>query len=241
MGWGIARALAGLGYAVHLTDTDGRLAARAAAELGAPCFGSALDVRSLPACRAAASRTRRRFGSLEVWVNATAVAGSSSAWELDERSRQRMLDLILGGTINGTLAALEVMRQSGKGDVINLIELSGLLPRAGQAVYAAGQHGSLAFSQGALADLRAAGLLEVDVSCLCASEKLVRQPQRLAAALVELLDHPRPLLAVPRWRGAAARIRFLWPAPGPLSSGILSALLDPPNPGRRPRRRRRQD
>src|SRR5579875_1500214 len=87
IGWGIARALADLGYAVHLTDMDGRLAARAAAELGAQCFGSALDVRSLPACRAAASRTRRRLGSLDVWVNAATMTGAVTAWELDERSR----------------------------------------------------------------------------------------------------------------------------------------------------------
>src|ERR1700751_4742673 len=128
LGWGIARALAGLGYAVHLTDMDGRLAARAAAELGPPCFGSALDVRSLPACRAGASRTRRRFSSLQVWVNSAALAGSGWAWERDERSRQRVLDLGLGGTINGTLAALESRRPAGRGHVINVIELGSLLP-----------------------------------------------------------------------------------------------------------------
>jgi NAD(P)-dependent dehydrogenase (short-subunit alcohol dehydrogenase family) len=234
IGWAIARALAALGYAVHLTDPDGRVATRAAAEIGPPSFGSALDVRSLPACRAAASRTRRRLDSLELWVNAATLGGSGSAWELDERSRQRILELILGGTINGTLAALEVMRPSGKGQVINVIELGSLLPRAGRAVYSAAQHGALAFSQGAMADLRSAGQPEVAISCLCPTGKVAGEPQRLSAALAELIDRPRPLLAIPRWRGALTRANYMWPGSGPVSSGLASALLDPAR--RRPRR-----
>jgi len=227
IGWGIARTLAGLGYSVHLTDMDGRLASRAADELGAPSFGSALDARSLPACRAAASRTKRRFGSLAVWVNAGAVTGAGRAWEQDERSRQRTLDLILGGTINGTLAALEVMRPMGEGLVINVIELNRLLPQAGQAVSSAAHHGALAFSRGALADLRAAGLGQVNVSCLLATRRLVGQPERLRGALAELLDQPRPLLAIPRWRGVLVRASSLWPASERWSSGLGSALVEP--------------
>lgn len=238
IGWAIARALAGLGYAVHLTDLDGRLAARAAAELGPPCFGSALDVRSLPACRAAASRTRRRLDSLELWVNAATLGGSGSAWELDERSRQRILDLILGGTVNGTLAALEVMRPSGKGQIINVIELGSLLPRAGYAIYSAAQHGALAFSQGALADLRSAGQREVAISCLCPTRRVAGEPQRLSPALAELIERPRPMLAVPRWRGVLTRANYLWAGSGPVSSGLASALADPARAKRGPRRRR---
>jgi NAD(P)-dependent dehydrogenase (short-subunit alcohol dehydrogenase family) len=214
VGGRIAQALAGLGYALHLTDPDDRVAARAAAELGAPAFGSALDVRSLPACRAAASRTRRRFGSLEVWINAATLTGAAPAWEVDERTRQRMLDVNLVGTMNGTLAALEVMRSTARGAVVNLIALDALLPRSGQSLYAAAQHGALAFSLGALADLQATGLRGVSVSCLCPSRRVVeRGSGRLAAALAELLEDPRPVLAIPGWHGALTRARYLWASP----------------------------
>src|SRR5690242_17884040 len=87
----IARALAARGHPVHLTDSDATRAAQAAAELGSPAFASGLDVRSVTACRAAAARTRRRVGSLEVWVNSSALPVGRPAWELDERARQRML------------------------------------------------------------------------------------------------------------------------------------------------------
>src|SRR5579884_3347108 len=69
LGLEIARRLVARGHHVHVTDLDGASATRAATELGPRAFGSALDVRSFPACRAAAARTVRRTGSLEVWVN----------------------------------------------------------------------------------------------------------------------------------------------------------------------------
>jgi NAD(P)-dependent dehydrogenase (short-subunit alcohol dehydrogenase family) len=228
IGLEIARALASRGHAVHVTDPDGRLAAQAATELGARAFGSALDVRSLPACRAAASRARRRLGSLEMWVNADTVPGSAPAWDLDERTRQRILDVNLVGVMNGSLAALEVMRAAGRGHVINVAELSGLAPAADQAVYSAAQHGALAFSLATLADLRAAGLSEVSVSCLCVSRKPLsgRGSQKLTAALAELLESPRPLMAIPRWREAIVRARWLWPGPRPLSARVRTAVRD---------------
>ena len=57
------------GYAVHVTDIDGALAARTAAETGADAWGSTLDVRDADACRAAAQQTVARTGSLDLWVN----------------------------------------------------------------------------------------------------------------------------------------------------------------------------
>src|SRR5947209_19481398 len=119
LGLEIARRLIERGHYVHVTDLDGMLAARVAGELGPSAFGSALDVRSFPACRAAASRTVRRAGSLEVWVNNAGVLVTGAAWKQDERTRTLMIDVNANGTINGTVAALEPMRVAGCGHIIN--------------------------------------------------------------------------------------------------------------------------
>src|SRR5436305_3058811 len=140
LGLEIARRLSARGYFVHLTDLDGSLAARAADELGPRAFGSALDVRSFPACRAAASRTLRRAGSLEVWVNNAGVLFTGPAWEQAQRARELMLEVNATGTINGTLAALEPMRAAGRGHIVNVVSLAGLVPAPGEAVYAASKH-----------------------------------------------------------------------------------------------------
>src|SRR5579884_622299 len=93
LGLEIARRLVERGHHVHITDLDGALAARAAQKLGSRAFGSALDVRSFPACRAAAARTVRRTGSLEVWVNNAGVLVPGAAWKQDERTRTLMIDV----------------------------------------------------------------------------------------------------------------------------------------------------
>jgi NAD(P)-dependent dehydrogenase (short-subunit alcohol dehydrogenase family) len=231
LGLEIARRLAARGYAVHLTDLDGSLAERAAAQLDGRAFGSALDVRSFPACRAAASRTVRRARSLEVWVNNAGVLVPGPAWEQDERTRALMLEVNGTGTINGTLAALELMRAAGQGHVINIVSLAGLVAAPGEAVYAASKHAAIGFSLATLADLRVAGIHGIEISCVCPDgiwtpmlhDKLedpnaaasfsgrLLQPDQVAERAVGLLDHPRPVLAIPRWRGTMMRLVDLAP------------------------------
>ncbi|HEY1521915.1 MAG TPA: SDR family NAD(P)-dependent oxidoreductase [Solirubrobacteraceae bacterium] len=231
IGFQIARALAERGHPVHLTDLDGAAATRAAAELGPPAFASGLDVRSLTACRAAAARTRRRVGSLEVWVNGTLIPSTQPAWELDERARQRMLEVNLLGTINGTLAAVEQLRSLDGGSVVNVIRMAGLLPTPGHALLAAGSQAAMAFSLATEADLRQEGVDAVSVSCLCVGRGGIR-----SAGLYQLLDHPRPMVAIPPWRGTVVRASYLWPKLAPLGSRLVP---DRSRDGSRRRRRRR--
>lgn len=233
--WGlqIARALAERGHPVHVTDPDGTVAGRVADELGAPAFASSLDVRSLTACRAAAARTRRRTGSLAVWVNNAAARTPGRAWELDERTRQRMLEVNLSGTINGTLAALELMRTQEQGIVINVVSLSGLLTAPGNALYSAFGQAVLAFSLGTLADLRQEAVDSVGVCCLGLGRKGITP-----AALNQLIDHPRPLTAVPPWRGTVLRASYLRPWLAPVGMRLLGPPAEPAG-GPTGRRRRR--
>ena len=243
LGLEIARRLVARGHLVHVTDLDGELAARAAKELGPQAFASALDVRSFGACRAAASRTQRRAGSLEVWVNNAGVLVTGPAWEQDERTRALMLEVNATGTINGTLAALEPMRARGHGQIVNVVSLAGLVAAPGEAVYSASKHAAIGFSLATLADLRVAGISGIDICCVCPDgiwtpmlhDKLedpnaaasfsgvLLQPPEVAAAVESLLDNPRPVLAIPRRRGVLARVADL--APGltlPLVDQVLA-------------------
>jgi len=231
LGLEIARRLVGRGYFVHLTDLDGERAARAAAGLGERAFASALDVRSFRACRAAASRTIRRAGSLQVWVNNAGVLIPGPAWEQDERTRTLMLEVNAAGTINGTIAALEPMRAAGRGRIVNVVSMAGLIAAPGFAVYTAAKHAALGFSLATAADLRLAGITGIEISCLCPDgiwtpmlyDKLedphaaasfsgvLLQPDEVAEQVLALLDHPEPVLAVPRWRGRLLRLFDLMP------------------------------
>jgi NAD(P)-dependent dehydrogenase (short-subunit alcohol dehydrogenase family) len=231
VGLEIARRLAARGYAVHLTDVDSDAVAAAAAELGPPAWSSPLDVRDAEACHNAASATAERAGSLEVWVNNAGILVTGHTWEHDAEERRRVMDVNALGTFNGTVAALELMRPANCGHVINIVSLAGLVAAPGEALYGASKHAAIAFSIGTMADLRRAGIRGVHVSAVCPdgvltpmiADKLddphaapsfsgpLMTPDQVAEKLIPVLDRPRPVVAIPRWRGAFVRLLDLFP------------------------------
>ena len=157
LGRAIAIELAGRGYAVQLTDIDAEAAARTAAEIGAGARAASLDVRDEAACRALAAATVAEHGALDLWVNNAGVLSTGLAWEQEEATRTAMLAINAAGTMNGTVAALEQMVPAGRGHVINVISLAGIVAAPGEVAYSASKHAAIAFTLGTLFDLRRAG------------------------------------------------------------------------------------
>jgi NAD(P)-dependent dehydrogenase (short-subunit alcohol dehydrogenase family) len=239
LGLEIARSLAARGFAVSVTDVDPGAADDAAGELGAPAWASTLDVRDAEACRAVAADAAVRAGSLAVWVNNAGVLATGHVWEHDEAVRRALFEVNTLGTINGTLAALELMRPRDRGHVINIVSLAGLGAPPGEALYAATKHGAIAFTLGALSDLRRSGSRGISVSAVCPDgiwtpmlhDRLddpdaapsfsgaLLSADQVAARVVGLLDRPRAVLSLPRWRGALVRAFDAFPG--------LSARLMP--------------
>jgi NAD(P)-dependent dehydrogenase (short-subunit alcohol dehydrogenase family) len=234
LGAAIAAELAARGYAVWATDVDGVSAARTAARLGAPCRSAALDVRNEAACRALAASVAAEAGSLGLWVNNAGVLVTGLAWEQDEPTRAGMLAINAAGTMNGTVAALAQMVPAGRGHVVNVISLAGIVAAPGEVAYAASKHAAMAFTLGTLFDLRRAGHRGIDVSAVCPDgiwtpmleDKLedpdaagsfsgqLLTPAAVAAAIGRLTERPRPILVLPRWRGPLLRAFDLFPRLG---------------------------
>jgi NAD(P)-dependent dehydrogenase (short-subunit alcohol dehydrogenase family) len=231
LGLAIARALAARGLTVHVTDVDEAAAAAGAEGIGGSAFSSALDVRDREACEAAAAMTQERAGALDAWVNNAGVLVTGHVWDHDPDTCRLLFEVNTLGTINGTLAALGPMRQARRGHVINIVSLAGLGAPPGEALYGATKHGALAFSLGTLGDLRREGFGEIHISSVCPdgiltpmiADKLddpdaapsfsgqLLRAEDVAPHVARLLDRPRPVLAVPRWRGAQVRILDAFP------------------------------
>ncbi|MQA72927.1 MAG: SDR family NAD(P)-dependent oxidoreductase [Solirubrobacterales bacterium] len=226
LGFEIARGLARRGLAVNVTDVDAEAAEAAARRIGARAWASALDVRDAAACRAAAADAAERAGPLAVWVNNAGLLVTGHVWEHDDALRRTLFEVNAMGTINGTLAALELMRPLDRGHVINVVSLAGLGAPPGEALYAATKHGAMAFTLGALADLRRSGSRGVRLSAVCPDgvwtpmlhdrlddpdaapsfSGVLLRPEDVADRVVALLDRPRVVLTIPRWRGAFVRL-----------------------------------
>ncbi len=231
LGRAIALDLAGRGYMVQATDVDADAAAATAAELGAGGSFAELDVTDGDACRATAAAATTRGGSLDLWVNNAGVLATGQSWEQDERTRRAMLDVNALGTMNGTIAALEQMIPTGRGHVINVISLAGLVAAPGEVNYSASKHAAMAFTLGTLFDLRRAGVSGVELSAVCPdgiwtpmlADKLddpdaagsfsgqLLTPGEVATEVGKLAERPRPLLVLPRWRGPMLRLFDLFP------------------------------
>lgn len=255
LGLEIARRLAGRGLAVNATDIDGASAQSAATEIGGRAWGSQLDVRDAVACRAAAAGALQREGSLDVWVNNAGILATGLSWEHDDALRNTVMQVNAMGTFNGTLAALELMRPAGHGHVINIISLAGLVAAPGETLYAASKHAAIAFTIGTLADLRRSGVKGVHVSAVCPDgiwtpmlhDRLddpdaavsfsghFMRPETVAERTVALLDRPRPVITIPRRRGAFVRLADM--APGFANRMLPLVLADARRRQRRWKRR----
>jgi NAD(P)-dependent dehydrogenase (short-subunit alcohol dehydrogenase family) len=232
LGRAVAQALADRGMTVHVTDVDADAAEQVAAELGGGAFYSPLDVRDEKACRKVAGATVERAGSLDVWVNNAGVLITGVAWGQEEEVRRAMLEINTAGTMNGTVAALEPMLATGNGHVINVISLAGLIAAPGEVNYSASKHAAIAFTLGTLLDLRRAGIKGIHLSAVCPdgiwtpmlADKLddpdaagsfsgtLLTAEQVAPRIAALLDRPRPVLTIPRWRGAVVRILDAFPS-----------------------------
>jgi NAD(P)-dependent dehydrogenase (short-subunit alcohol dehydrogenase family) len=182
-------------------------------------------VTDTEACRSAAADVVERTGSLDIWVNNAGILFTGLAHEQAVDLHRRMLEVNAIGTFNGTLAAIERMRPTGRGHIVNVISLAGLAAATGIVGYSASKHAAIAFSLGTLADLRRSGLKDIHISCVCPdgvwtpmiNDKLddpndalsfsgvMLMPEQVAERVERLLDKPQAVLTIPRWRGRFAR------------------------------------
>lgn len=254
-GRGLGREIAALlverGHTVLVTDVDGEAAAATAEALGSRALAMRVDVRDQAQVEAAREEITARAGRLDVWVNNAGVLVTGPAWTQDEATRRLVFEVNALGTVNGTLTAVQAMLEQGVGHIVNVVSLAGITAVPGEAVYAASKHAAIGFSLSTLADLRLAGVRDIHISCVCPdgiwtpmlhdrlddpgaalsfSGKLLK-PQEVVRAVGRVLDRPRTVTSLPRWRGLQARFADAFPAIGLRSVPLVAAL------GRRAQRR----
>lgn len=230
LGTATAHRLAAMGYRVWLADLDLDAARRAATQIGERAVGVRLDVTDAAACRALATEVDAGAG-LALWVNGAGLLRTGPSWDLGAEETARLFAVNVHGTINGTNAALEVFRAVGRGHVLNVISLAGLVAPPGETVYAATKHAALAYTLGTGQDLRQHGFDDVHLSAVCPDgiwtpmlydlvddpeaapswSGVLLSPEQAADAIAAVVRRPRPVRSVPRWRGGVARFAAMAP------------------------------
>ncbi len=157
IGAAVGRALAARGAAVVLADIDGPAVARTAERIG--CDSVALDVRVAASFSAAIDGTLERHGGLDVLVNNAAITVRRPFFEIDEAEWDEVMAVNLRGVFLGCRIAGRLMRDRGRGRIVNLSSLAG---QAGGVVngahYAASKAGVLALTKVAARELAPHGV-----------------------------------------------------------------------------------
>ena len=128
---GIARALAGAGFAVVLTARGQAGLDKAAAALSAETGGTfaefSSDARDAGSARALAETVLARFGRIDALVNAAASSTpiGGAIEEVDIAALIADADVKVGGYLRYTQAVVPAMKRAGRGHIVNIGGLTG--------------------------------------------------------------------------------------------------------------------
>ena len=127
LGLAMAEAFIGEGAQVMIGDLLADDAATAAGSLGASADWVHLDVTRESDWDNAVDATKSRFGHLDVLVNNAGTAEGAPLWETSLDSYKRVVEVNQTGVFLGMRAAVAPMTEAGRGSIINISSMDGLV------------------------------------------------------------------------------------------------------------------
>ena len=238
-GTGRTAVVAGAGGGLGAALAD-RLAARGCTVICADIVGTetALDVTDADACRKLAADTQP-----DIWINNAGILGAGDAATQPDDEIERVIRVNLLGVINGTRAAVEVMRANGgHGQILNVGSLASWTAVPGEAVYAATKAAVLSFTVGIATELRGSNItfsvlcpdgiwspmlhdrLNDPTAAMSFTGTRLLSAEEVAEAGMKLLDSGRIVASVPPNRGAQARVFGTFPTLALKGAGLFEKL-----------------
>lgn len=163
IGAALARALAGEGARVVVTDIDGDRAAATCDAIGG-LLSARLDVTDRASYASLVARVHAEHGPVEVLVNNAGVGLAGELRDVRPEDWARLVDVNLMGVVHGIDAVYPGMVERGRGEIITIGSGAGLCPRPGMAPYAATKAAVIALSTSLRAEAAAHGV-RVSVAC----------------------------------------------------------------------------
>jgi short-subunit dehydrogenase len=185
--------------------------ARECRKRGAKAIAVPTDVTDVGQVEELAARAVQEFGRLDVWVNNAAVGAFGLLTEIPPKDFQRVLDVNISGYVNGARAALPRLRAQASGTLINVASIVSEIPLPYSAAYSISKAAVRALSVSLRSELAREGVAGVEVCSVLpatidtpfyqnAANYTGRRPmamppvytaERVAKAVVRLVDHPR--------------------------------------------------
>lgn len=160
IGLAIAQRFAAEGARVVIGDIDAAAATAAAAAIGSTdtALGVRCDVTSASDVDNLIATSVDAFGALDVMVNNAGITRDATMRKMTEDQFDDVIAVHLKGTWNGTRKAAAVMREQGRGAIVNLSSLSGKIGLPGQTNYSAAKAGIVGLSKAAAKEVAHLGV-----------------------------------------------------------------------------------
>lgn len=144
-----AEAFAAAGATVWIGDLDADVAAETAASIRG-ATARRLDVTDRVSWTALIDEVIGAHGCVDVLVNNAGVMPVGSFPDEGAASTDLMLDVNVRGVLNGMHAVLPSMAASGRGHVVNVSSMAGMIPLPGMVTYNASKYAALGASLAAV-------------------------------------------------------------------------------------------
>lgn len=232
IGYQTAKELIRRGHRIAIGDVDEVRLKEAAGELGVTVFAR-LDVTDPESFTAFLDLVERDLGPLDVLINNAGIMPTGHVHEETHAVTRRQVEINVLGVIFGTKLALQRMLPRRAGHIINTASLAGELPVPGLATYCGTKFAVIGFTEAARLEYRKSGVQLSTVRPTFTNTELVAgtagakglrnaEPEEIARATADLIEHPRPFVRVTRLAGGmVAAMKFV---PAKLATGLGSAL-----------------
>lgn len=166
LGRAVALELARRGARVLCADINEASAQETAARCGGDAFALACDVSSRAAIEAAAAEMDARWGGADVVINNAGVAVAGAVGTIPEADWSWIVGVNLLGVVNGCEVFVPKFRGQGRGWVLNVASMAGLIAMPEMGPYNATKYAVVGLSETLRGELQGTG---VGVSVLCPS------------------------------------------------------------------------
>jgi 3-oxoacyl-[acyl-carrier protein] reductase len=161
IGAAIAARLAAEGAAVIVADIGLDRAQERVEALrrdGGQAHAVEADVRDPDQVQAMVDACVAEFGTLDVMVNNAGITRDATLRKMTLEQWHDVLDVHLTGAMLGTRAAAGVMREQGRGSIVNMSSISGKVGLIGQTNYSAAKAGMVGLTKAAAKELAHLGV-----------------------------------------------------------------------------------
>ncbi|MFD0675121.1 SDR family NAD(P)-dependent oxidoreductase [Cohnella sp. GCM10027633] len=187
-----------------------------------------MDVRSEEQVADVVSAVHARYGKIDILLNNAGYGEFLSFLDAPLAHFEEMMDVNYMGTVRCSHAVLPLMLQAGGGHIVNVASMAGKMATAKSTGYAATKHAVLGFTNALRSELRGSGVFvsainpgPIDTPFFERADpsgqyvrnvgKFILSPERVAEAIVYVMERRKRELDLPWAAGAGAKFASVFP------------------------------